>query len=436
MRWWRFSRLVWALAKSPRARDQVKYILARRPLPEPPGAPDDQEFIDVRHLIETLSVEELARTADEYFQLHRDTDVYVAKPFNSAQDAPDLVIAFGHVLAGLNPAYGSDVLDFGAGTCWSTRFLTQMGLAVTAMDVSKTALEIGQELFRRLPVAGHHVPPTFSVFDGHRFDLADGSVDRIMCLNALHHVPNPQTVLREMARVLRPGGIAGFSEPGAGHSRSQQSQYEMRHFKVVENDIVMEDVERWSLDAGFTSLRLAVFDTRPYLVTWTEYQDIIDGGIAGLRYEDYVRHAARDRRAFFLYKEGAVAPDSRRRPGLNGVVRVALDEARVPAGGELRGEIEVVNTGANAWLPSDAPFGPVLVGVQRFTRDGTLVERDFHRVWLPGRIEPGQSARFRFAMPAPPRGDHRLVFDLVSEHVCWFSMNGARTVSVDVSVGT
>ena len=428
-----FGELLFALAKSPSARAQLRIVLARTPI-DPPPAASGPDSIDVRTLLETLSVEELSRTAEEYFQRHRDVDDHFAKPFTSAKDTPDLLIEFSHVLAGLNPPYGSTILDFGAGTCWAARFLTQMGHAVIAMDVSPSALEVGRELFRRQPVSGHHVPPTFLVFDGRRFDLADESVDRIVCLNALHHVPNAADVLREMARVLKPGGIAGFSEPGPGHSRSPQSQYEMRHFKVIENDIVMEDIERWALAAGFQRLELAVLDSRSFRLGWPDYQNLVNGGIVAEQYVDFVRQAAASRRVFFLYKAGATRADSRIREGLKGAVHVRLDSARVAAGAEFRGEAEVVNTGANAWLPSDAPFGPVLLGVHLLTRDGILLDRDFGRISLPGGILPGESARVPVTVPAPPPGEFRLVFDLVSERVCWFEMNGSEPVVIDVSV--
>lgn len=331
-----FGALVLALARSASAREQLRRALAREAHVDLPAEPDAADFIDVKKLLTTLTIEELSRTAEEYFQRHDDVDMYVAMPFNNSEDAPDLLIAFGHVLAGLRPPHGSTILDFGAGTCWATRLLTQMKHAVIATDVSATALEIGREVFRRLPVAGPHVPPVFAVFDGHRFDLPDASVDRIMCLNAFHHVPNPAAVLGEMARVLRPGGIAGFSEPGPQHSRSIQAQYEMRNYTVVENDILIEDIERWALEAGFARMDLAVFDTRSYRVNWNDYESLMDGGIAVDRYIDFVRESAAVRRAFFLHKSGSIVADSRQRRGLVGSVRVTLDRthrsaARSPA---------------------------------------------------------------------------------------------------------
>lgn len=429
-----FSGLVWKLAKSRTAREQLRLILGRQAI-LPPAPPDDGDFIDVRTLLSTLSVEELNRTSDEYFRQHDDLAVYLSKPFSNAEESSDLLIAFSQVVTGLNPPYGSDVLDFGAGTCWSTRCLTQMGFAVTAMDVSATALEIGRELFRRLPVVGHHMPPEFLVFDGRRFNLPDACMDRIVCLNAFHHVPNPADVLKEMARVLRPGGIAGFSEPGAGHSRTALAQYEMRNYTVIENDIVIEDIERWAIEGGFSRLELAVVDPRSYRLDWQDYTDLIAGGVAAERYVDTVREAAASRRLFFLHKAGETPADSRQRRGLAGSVRVVLDGTHASRGGVFRGEATVENTGANIWLPSEAPLGPVFIGVHLVARDGQLIDRDFGRIRLPRGLRPGESATFRFTIEAPAPGDHRLGFDLVSEHVCWFEMNGATVVFADVRVG-
>src|SRR5262245_53732260 len=106
-------------------------------------------FIDVRKLIRELSVEELCATADEYYRKIENFDYYFAKPFGELSEVGDVLIAFGHVLKGMRLVPGMQVLDFGAGTCWSTRYLAQLGLEAIALDVSDTALRIGEELFRR-----------------------------------------------------------------------------------------------------------------------------------------------------------------------------------------------------------------------------------------------------------------------------------------------
>jgi hypothetical protein len=54
----------------------------------------------------------------------------------------------------------------------------QLGCKVIACHVSAAALEIGRELYSRNPPAGDRPTPEFLLFDGHRIDIADASVDR------------------------------------------------------------------------------------------------------------------------------------------------------------------------------------------------------------------------------------------------------------------
>ena len=206
------------------------------------------------------------------------SDGYLAKPFADPQDAPDLLGSFAQVVAGLRLAPGLTVLDFGAGACWTTRCLTQFGCAAIALDVSASALELGRQLYARLPPIGDRPSPQFLVFDGRRIDLPDASVDRIFCFDAFHHVPNPAEVMQELGRVLRPGGVAGFSEPGRHHSKGSRSQYKMKNYTALERDVVMDDIWRWARAAGFQNLELAIFNTEPYRVPLDDFEDALRGG--------------------------------------------------------------------------------------------------------------------------------------------------------------
>jgi Methyltransferase domain/Domain of unknown function (DUF4214) len=178
--------------------------------------PPEDTFVDAQELNTTLTVEELAGTAEEYYRTTLEfSEGYLAKPFADPQDAPDLLGSFAQLVAGLRLAPGLTVLDFGAGACWTTRCLTQFGCAAIALDVSASALELGRQLYARLPPIGDRPSPQFLVFDGRRIDLPDASVDRIFCFDAFHHVPNPAEVMQELGRVLRPGGVAGFFGAGS-----------------------------------------------------------------------------------------------------------------------------------------------------------------------------------------------------------------------------
>src|SRR6185436_17074989 len=226
-------------------------------LPVPTSASSPRDFIDVKKLIAETPIEQLNRTAEEYFASLRDWEDHLAKPFSRAEDAPQLLINLAVLLQGLNVTPGMTVLEYGAGTGWLSRYLTQLGCRAILLDVSPTALNIARELYARQKPIGDRFEPRFLVFNGRNIELPDASVDRIVCFDAFHHAPNPEEVLREFSRVLKPGGIAAFAEPGPRHSTTTQSQYEMRTYGVVENDIDIHALWAAAERLGFAELKLA-----------------------------------------------------------------------------------------------------------------------------------------------------------------------------------
>ena len=88
-------------------------------------APLEPGMVDVDELLRTLSVERLAEAADDYFRSNLDErGYYFIKPFSGVDEAPDHLVAFAQLVAGLRPLPGMRILDFGAGSCWSTRSIT------------------------------------------------------------------------------------------------------------------------------------------------------------------------------------------------------------------------------------------------------------------------------------------------------------------------
>jgi hypothetical protein len=79
---------------------------------------------------------------------------------------------------------------------------------------------------------------------------------------------------------------------------------------------------------------------------------------------------------------------------------------------------------------AQASYGRRLVrlGAQLMTEDGTMINRDHARAWLPGDIPPGGAADVAIEVPAPDRpGRYALKFDLVSEGIDWFEKCGSPT---------
>ena len=223
------------------------------------------ELIDAEELARGYSVVQLAETAEEYFASVTDWTYHLSKPLGSIAEAPTILSHFGAMLSALRLEVGLNVLDFGAGSCWTSRMLTQLGCHVVACDVSSTALAMGRRLFELQPPLGRGTVQ-FLRFDGTTIDMPDGSVDRICCMDAFHHVPNWEEVLAEFHRLLRPGGRAVLAESGPDHSRTAQAQSEMRNFTVVERDVVVEDLAKLATAAGFANTTVGIYGGLPFLV--------------------------------------------------------------------------------------------------------------------------------------------------------------------------
>jgi hypothetical protein len=67
--------------------------------------------------------------------------------------------------------------------------------------------------------------------------------------------------------------------------------------------------------------------------------------------------------------------------------------------------------------------------------DGTLLDRDFARAWLPETLAGGATANVAIEIPTPERaGRYMLKFDLVSEGIDWFEACGSETTTTTLLV--
>jgi SAM-dependent methyltransferase len=414
--------------------------------PRPPTAargpdhatPSESAPVDVADLIAGTSIEELNQAAEEYFASLTSWEHQLTKPFSHVHETPPLLVDVATLLRGLRLAPGSTVLEFGAGTGWLSRFLTQLGCRVILLDVSPTALKIARELYARLPIIGNRPEPEFLTFDGRHIELPDRSVDRIVCFHAFHHAPDPAAIVREFGRVLVPGGIAGFAEPGPRHSRSPLAQFEMRNYKVVENDIDVNEIGRIAGAAGFRDMQLAVFHTPPFHVSLREYEDFLAGGATTERWVRSTRLFLTNSRTFFLIKEGHERPDSRTIDGLKCEIHATLASPPVREGHPIAIDAIVTNTGGATWLPLDAGIGAVGCGVHLYDEAGRLLQFEFPVTPLTDplrEVNPGETVRCTVSLPPRSAGRYIVELDCVAAHVSWFAQLGSRPARVTADVG-
>lgn len=150
---------------------------------------------------------------------------------------------------------GTKVLDVGAGTTpyrddfAHTEYVTQ-DLAQTP-DVAYGTIDI--------------------VSDVTSIPLPDESVDAILCTEVFEHIPYPLDALREISRLLRPGGQLIFSAPlGSGqhqkpyHFYGGYTRWWYEKF-FPENGLEIESLEP---NGGlFGHLAEMLWRTRPYVIT-------------------------------------------------------------------------------------------------------------------------------------------------------------------------
>jgi ubiquinone/menaquinone biosynthesis C-methylase UbiE len=393
-------------------------------------------LIDPKMLIKSLTVEDFCETAEAYFAGVANPEPLLAKPFHSLDEAPNLLRNLGVLLAGMNLGPSMTVLDFAAGSCWLSRFLAQMRCETISCDVSHSALELGKELFRKHPPINRPIAePRFLCFDGHGIELPDESVDRIVCFDAFHHVANPREVLGELFRVLRPGGVAGFCEPGPQHSQTPEAQAEMANHNVLESDVVLAEIGRMAMSAGFTNLRTKVMTDLE--INLKEHKELMEaGGGSALQTKVFsnAQALARNGGVFFLDK-GPLVFDSRRSEGLAHELEVKQPELSLKAASPVHLELKARNIGHARWLAkTPSGIGQVRLGAHLYSETGKLCDYDFARSDLPRDIDPGESVRLGLDFSFPEPGHYRLVLDFVAEHIVWFEQRGSSPVVLAVAV--
>jgi SAM-dependent methyltransferase len=393
-----------------------------------------QVEVDVKALMKSLTQQELLSAAEAYFATIEDPTFHLSKPFANVDDCPVLLANFAKLLRDGEFLSGHRVLEFGAGSCWAGRLLNQLGMAVVSLDVAPSAIALGERLKHEQPVFGTQPQHSFMQYDGLRIPLPDRSMDRVFCFDAFHHVVNPEHTLLEMARVLDRGGIAAFSEPGPRHSLTVESQREMRQHKVIENDVVIEDLWEAAQAAGFTDIYFSVQTETTLRLGYDAFREFRQTGIDDNTASELRRRIVeRNRNTTFFYLVNGVPiqADSRTREGLIADLRLEQIERKSgPDAAEyLRVTMSVRNTSTRTWRRSGLAHGCVNVGVHLLDGMGNTLKNDYFRHGLlDADLPPQQVVTTTFDVSIPCGIDDAVIeFDLVSEGVCWFAQNGSKT---------
>jgi SAM-dependent methyltransferase len=146
------------------------------------GAQDEQRLIE--------------SSIRRYGRAHRRYDAAHPEIFNPVEQAR----LRGALERATDTAPGTRALDFGCGSGNLTRHLLELGMEVTAADVSPEFLHAVERRFggavRTLRLNGRDLA-----------GVADGAFDLVAAYSVLHHIPDYLGAVRELSRVARPGGV-------------------------------------------------------------------------------------------------------------------------------------------------------------------------------------------------------------------------------------
>ena len=127
------------------------------------------------------------------------------------------------------------VLDIACGTGYGSRYILQTGCArVIGVDRSFEAVEYA---------VAHCNGPNFIVADGQQLPFPAGAFSAVVSLETIEHVPEPESFLHELHRVLRPGGRLILSTPNYRRGRFL-SPFHVRELRHEELEALLWEVFR------------------------------------------------------------------------------------------------------------------------------------------------------------------------------------------------
>ena len=109
--------------------------------------------------------------------------------------------AIDHCVIRLNPKPGERILDLATGTGWTSRQVARRGAKVRGADIAADLLAAARER-----AAAERLDIEYGIGDAEQLPFEDASFDGVISTFGVMFASRPESVARELTRVVRPGG--------------------------------------------------------------------------------------------------------------------------------------------------------------------------------------------------------------------------------------
>jgi SAM-dependent methyltransferase len=157
--------------------------------------------------------------------------------------------ATGELFTGFPIGADDVVADIGCGDGGSAAFCARQGAAVILADIDPACIDAAAARLRAEPAAK---PFQTHVTDSDPLPIATGACTRIICTEVLEHVPSPERLMAELARIGAPGARYLITCPDPGAEAIQQRVAHPSYFAAPNHVRIIrhEELDRYVREAG------------------------------------------------------------------------------------------------------------------------------------------------------------------------------------------
>jgi hypothetical protein len=201
------------------------------------------------------------------------------------------------------------------------------------------------------------------------------------------------------------------------------SQMEMRNFKVIEDDVIIENLEVLARKAGFNTFEVGIYNPIPKFFSVAEFNYLLDKNPAEMIKPtlDFMENV----RLIKITKDGNEVLNS-----LHSETLKCRIEGEIINSNAL---VRITNNSDYTWLKSGSEVGSVNLVMHLLDEDKNTIKFDFQRFKLrETEICPGDCVEIVLPLPKFEKQFTYIELDLVSEHIAWFKFIGNEPLILSI----